>query len=431
MRLAKALVIAAPHSGAGKTVITLALLRALSRTGIGVDSRKIGPDYIDPAFHTAASGRACVNLDPWAMRPSLVRQLAGSASELTLVEGVMGLFDGALDGSGSSADLAASLGLPVVLVVDASKQSSSVGALVFGFANFRADVQIAGVIFNKVGSARHEKLLRAALEPLGIVCLGAVYRHDDLVLPSRHLGLVQAGEHGDLDGFLDRAGALVAVQVDLKKLAAMAVPIVGKADGSVAGLAPLGQRIAVARDGCFAFFYDHILSAWQGLGAQVLPFSPLANEGPSPDCDGVYLPGGYPELQAGKLAAAGKFFAGLRDAAQRDALIYGECGGYMVLGRALVDGEGVRHEMAGLLPHVTSMKDKVRHLGYRVLTHKSRLPFAPELRGHEFHYSTQIEGAGEALFDASDALGEVLPAMGLARNNVMGSYAHVIDEAGR
>lgn len=426
-RLANGLVIAAPHSGSGKTLVTLALLRALKRASVNVCSRKVGPDYIDPAFHRAASGRACLNLDPWAMRPELVSHLAQASGELMLVEGVMGLFDGALDGSGSTADLAVALGLPIVLVVDASKQSGSVGALVLGFDRFRKDVQIAGVIFNKVGSARHEKLLRAALEPLGIACLGAIHRHADLDLPSRHLGLVQAGEHSELEGFLNQAAELIAAQVDLEMLTAIASPVANAV--AVEGLAPLGQRVGVARDGFFAFCYDHLIEGWRAQGAEILPFSPIADEPVPGDVDAIYLPGGYPELQVGLLSGAENFFASLRDAAARDVLIYGECGGYMVLGQAIIDGAGERHQMAGLLPQVTSMVERVRHLGYRVLRHQSRLPFAAELRGHEFHYSTQVEGEGETLFAARDALGEALPAMGLQLGNVMGSYAHIIDEA--
>lgn len=428
--------IAAPSSGAGKTTVTLALIAALRAAGHRVASAKAGPDYIDPAFHAAASGRACVNLDPFAMRPALIRTLAAQqagGAELFVTEAMMGLFDGAADGTGSAADLAAMTGARIVLVVDCARQSHSVAALVSGFHNFRAGTRMSGLILNRVGSPRHRAMLVDALRPLEIPVLAALPRHADLVLPERHLGLVQAGEHGDIAAFLARAGEWMSSHADLEALAELA-----RSDSIAAGsdalpevqpFAPLGQRIAVARDAAFAFAYPHMLAGWQAAGAELSVFSPLADEAPAAGADAVFLPGGYPELHAGRLAAAGTFRSGLRAAAARGALVYGECGGYMALGEGLVDAAGVRHAMLGLLPLETSFAERRRHLGYRRLVPLAGAPFEGDLMGHEFHYATTLaEAAGAArLFAVSDALGADLGEAGLRVGQVMGSFCHVID----
>ncbi|MBB3999651.1 cobyrinate a,c-diamide synthase [Aureimonas pseudogalii] len=430
--------LAAPHSGSGKTLATLALLRWLARRGVEVAPAKAGPDYIDPAFHAAASGRSSVNLDPWAMRPALLRRLAGSGDRPLVVEGMMGLFDGAADGTGSAADLAVLLGLPVVLVIDCARQSHSVAALVRGFRDHRADVVLGGLILNRVGSARHEAMLRAALEPLGLPVLVALPARADLALPERHLGLVQAGETEGLEAFLERAADGIGEGLDEALLMRLlAGP--GRADADLSGtqgtgspaatpLTPLGQRIAVARDVAFAFAYPHLLDGWQAAGAELSFFSPLADEGPAPDADAVFLPGGYPELHAGRLADAAGFRAGVHAAAVRGARIYGECGGYMALGETLEDADGKTHAMLGLLPLATSFRLRRRHLGYRRLSPLEASPWAHPLTAHEFHYATVLrEGEADRLFAARDALGADLGAMGLARGRVAGSFLHVVD----
>lgn len=428
-RFAKGIVLAAPSSGAGKTTITLALLKALSLRGIAVSSAKVGPDYIDPAFHAAASGSACINLDPYAMRAGLIKALAArqaADTELLLVEGVMGLFDGAADGTGSTADLAAMLGLPVVLVIDAAKQTQSVAALVRGFRHHRDDTNVAGVILNRIGSPRHAAMIEKALAEIAMPVLGAVPRSDCLTLPERHLGLVQAGEHGDLERFLDDAAAHVGAHVDLDALARLAKPVAPAP--ATSRLQPLGQRIAVARDIAFAFSYPHLLDGWQARGAELSFFSPLADEPPDTNADAVFLPGGYPELHGATLAEASTFRQGMQAAATKGTLIYGECGGYMTLGDGLIDAKGTRHAMLGLLPLETSFAVKKLHLGYRRLTPFTDLPFPGGVAAHEFHYASVVrEGAAERLFSACDALGQPLSDMGLLRGRVMGSFAHVID----
>jgi cobyrinic acid a,c-diamide synthase len=433
------LIIAAPASGAGKTTVTLGLLRAYVRSGVAVASAKAGPDFIDPAFHAAASGRPCRNLDAWAMRPqTLAGNLAAlaEAGEFVLCEGVMGLFDGAGGAAlGSTAALARRLGWPVVLVVEVRGQGQSAAALIEGFAHHWADLRLAGVIFNGIGSPGHLRLLieacaRAVPE---VAVLGGLPRIAALALPERHLGLVQAGEHPALEGFLDHAADAVQRHLDLALLRRLAAP--GRLDGAGAPppLPPFGRHIAIARDAAFDFVYDAVLAGWRAAGATLSCFSPLADEGPEAAADAVYLPGGYPELYAGRLAGNRRFLGGLRGAAARGAALYGECGGYMVLGEGLVDAEGHRHAMAGLLPLETSFAERRLHLGYRQvsLAHDGPLGAAgTSFRGHEFHYATVLsEGPGTPLFDGADAEGRRLGPVGRVRGRVAGSFIHLIDRA--
>ena len=471
--MTRGLVIAAPASGSGKTTVTLALLRRLRDRGVRVASLKIGPDYIDPAFHAAASGRACFNADPWAMRAATFRAALAAASrdaDLVVAEGVMGLFDGATADEGSTADAAAAAGWPVVLVVDARAMAGSAAAVVHGFASYRRGVEVAGVIYNRVGSDRHAELLAEATAKTGLPVLGRLRHDPSLALPDRHLGLVQAAEHPDLERFLrDAAGAIGgAVDVDaLTRLArparpdalgagaappARAAPVptpvpapapapassaaepeadgVGSA-GSPVSLPVLGQHIAIARDEAFAFAYPLVLDGWRRAGAELSTFSPLAGEAPPPGADAVYLPGGYPELHAGRIAAARPFLEGLRAAAGRGALVYGECGGYMALGESLVDADGEAHAMAGLLPVATTFAGPRLTLGYRSARTLARGPLGAAgagFRGHEFHYARALhEGGGEALFRCADARGRDLGPAGRRAGRVMGSFVHLVD----
>ena len=407
------LILAAPSSGSGKTTVTLGLLRALRDRGVAVRGAKSGPDYIDPRFHEAASGAPCPNLDAWAMSPAMVAGLAAGPG-LLLIEGAMGLFDGAPpDGRGAVADLARKLALPVILVVDAARMAQSVAPLVAGFAGFDPAVRIAGVILNRAGSVRHEAMLRAAC-PLPV--LGAVPRDLSLAVPSRHLGLVQAGEHPEIEAFLSRAARIMAERIDLEALASLAAPL-PLADRMA--IAPPAQRIAVARDMAFAFAYPHLLDGWHHGGAEILPFSPLADE-PAPEADLVFLPGGYPELHAGRLAGNARFLRSLAGRA-----VHGECGGYMVMGDGLIDAEGGRHAMAGLLRLETSFAARRLHLGYRRLRGRYGA-FAGDWAGHEFHYATTLRSDGDPLWSVEDAEGTALPPDGLRAGRATGGFAHLI-----
>ncbi len=422
--MGQGVILSAPNSGAGKTTITLGILHALARRGMDVRGAKSGPDYIDPRFHEAACGQVCPNLDAWAMSPDRIKALAFDDS-LLVIEGAMGLFDGAPpDGKGATADLARILGLPVVLIVDAAKTAQSVAPLVAGFARHDADVNVAAVILNNVGSPRHEAMLRRALQPLGLPVLGVVYRQDGLTHPSRHLGLVQAGEHPDMSAYLTRAADTMEAAIDLVGLVALAGAL--PAPTAQTRRAPPAQRISIAQDQAFAFAYPHLLADWAAGGAELRFFSPLADEA-APEADLIFLPGGYPELHAGRLSNAARFRASLLAAADTDTQIYGECGGYMTLGETLTDADGVGHDMLGLLPLHTSFAKRKLHLGYRTVTATAG-PFTGTFAAHEFHYATTTQASGTPLFTANDAEGIDLGPFGLINGNTCGSFAHLIEK---
>ena len=435
---APGLIVAGPRSGAGKTTITIALLAALRRRGIAVQAAKVGPDYIDPAFHEAATGRPSVNLDSWAMKPSLLDALmddAASSAELLVIEGAMGLFDGIEAGpgrSGSTADLAARFGLPVLLVVDVSGQSQSAAALVRGFAAHDPEVRVGGIVLNRTASERHRRLVSGAVAALGIPILGALPREEAISLPERHLGLVQATEHGDLAERLARLAALAERHLDLDAILKLATPPrLNPAKAEIA-LPPPGTRIALARDEAFTFIYPHLIEGWRKAGAGIVHFAPLANEAPPEDCDCCWLPGGYPELHAGRLAAAHRFRDGLASfAATRP--VHGECGGYMVLGEALEDADGVSHRMTGLLGHATSFAERKLHLGYREARLLAGGPLGLEgarVRGHEFHYASLTATGNDAPFaELADGQGQSLGMTGGRRGHVTGTFFHAVASA--
>lgn len=417
--------VAAPRSGSGKTTITLGLVAAMRRRGVIVRTAKSGPDYIDPAFHAAASGAPGTNLDSWAMPPAMLDHLAHDAAagaELLVIESAMGLFDGvdALPGrSGSSADLAARYGLPVLLVLDISGQAQTAAAIARGFMLHDPAVRIGGVILNRVASDRHRRMAETAIAALGLPVLGAIPRDASLTLPERHLGLVQASEHASLATHLDRLAAMAEAHIDLDALLTGSVAI--PRGLPTAAIQPPGQRIALAHDAAFTFVYPHVLAAWRAAGAQILPFSPLADEPPPGDADAVWLPGGYPELHAAQLAAAERFRAGLRQfAATRP--VHGECGGYMALGAGLIDAQGKQHAMTGLLDHITSFATRKLHLGYRA----AALP-GGGIRGHEFHYASVYDPGTDAPYATlRDSGGADLGPAGGRRGHVTGSFFHAI-----
>jgi len=438
------LIIAAPRSGAGKTTVTLGLLRALRRRGCAVQPFKCGPDYIDPTFHEIAAGRPSFNLDSWAMGQELIDTLATEASagaDISIAEGVMGLFDGAAargqSGSGTTADLASHLGWPVVLVLDVTGQTETAAAVALGCARYRDDVDIAGVILNRVASERHLSLVAPAFDRIKMPVFGAILREDRLVLPERHLGLVQAREIAAIDERLDAFADIVGAAINLDAIrqsarpAKAAVAIRDKqSDRARSRLRPPGQRIALAQDRAFSFIYPHLLRQWRLAGAEIIPFSPLADEPPDATADAVWLPGGYPELHAGALASAHGFRQGLQKLARHSIPIHGECGGYMVLGRGLEDADGNRHEMTGLLGLETSFSNRRLHLGYR----RARLRVAcflgavgTEVLGHEFHYASTVLASGDPLVDCRDAAGAVVPEQGARQGSTTGTFFHVID----
>ncbi len=435
------LLISAPASGTGKTTVTLGLIAALRARGLVVQPFKCGPDYIDPAFHAAAAGRASVNLDSWAMAPGRIAALAGAAAgaDLVIAEGSMGLFDGVArageTGTGASADIAARMGWPVIAVLDVSGQAQTAAAVAAGLAAFRPGLRVAGVILNKVASPRHEALVRLGMQAAGLPVFGVLPRRAAVALPERHLGLVQAEELPRLSAILSEAAAFVAEHCDLEAIraAAGAAPV---ATPSAAPVPAPGARIALARDAAFSFVYPHLLSDWHAQGATILPFSPLADQAPDPSATVCWLPGGYPELHAGRLAAAERFRAGLTEFA-RTRPVHGECGGYMALGAGLVAADGTRHRMAGLLGLETSFAKRRMHLGYRLARplHPLPGPLATQpLRGHEFHYATILAQPDAPLARVEDANGAPVAETGSIRQasgggQVSGTFFHLIAPA--
>jgi cobyrinic acid a,c-diamide synthase len=375
-----------------------------------------------------------------------------AAPSLSLIEGAMGLFDGAglaathpHAADGSTASIAKITGWPVILVIDAGRMAESFAAIVHGFATLDPDITIGGIIINRVGSPRHTAKIRAALAAHASVrhipVLGALPRMAD-TLPSRHLGLVQAQERPDLHAFIATMAHQIRDCIDLPAVVELAQPLAtphhqnNAADVEHGFVPPLGQRIAIAQDAAFSFIYPHLLAGWRAAGASLHFFSPLKNEAPDAQADAVYLPGGYPELHAATLATATHFRRGMHAAQARGCWIFGECGGYMALGDGLVDKQGTPHRMLGLLPLETSFAKRALHLGYRMITplHATPLGNAP-LYGHEFHYATTLRAGAEsapcddALFLAQPADNRTATKQGLANGRVFGSFMHIIAAA--
>ncbi|WP_045837116.1 cobyrinate a,c-diamide synthase [Hyphomicrobium sp. 99] len=430
------LMIAAPRSGSGKTTVTLGLLRALVRRGLAVQPFKCGPDYIDPAFHAVAAARPSYNIDSWAMRWDRAADILTHSSrgaDVVICEALMGLFDGVSKagawGNGASADLAAKTGWPIILVLDVSGQSQTAAAAARGFQGFREGVTIAGVVLNRVGSPRHVRFASEALEAAGLSVIGALPRENSVVLPERHLGLVQAEETVEINARLDALADFIETHVDVARLLRLATP--GSVEvGGRTKVKPPAQRIALARDAAFSFVYPHLLEGWRAAGAEIIPFSPLADEAPDPGADLVWLPGGYPELHAGALSNADRFKSGIT-AFARSRPVHGECGGYMALGAGLVDAGGHRHQMTGLLGLETSFAKRKMNLGYRRAELLAPCPLGGAgelLTGHEFHYASILASPDEPLFTMQNSDGETLSGGGSRRGHVSGSFFHFIDK---
>ena len=439
----KGFMIAGTHSGCGKSTVAMGLNRLLSRRGLTVQPWKCGPDYIDPGFHTVAAGRACRNLDTRLMPASAVDELFfhhGREAEISLVEGVMGFYDG--DGGrrdeGSSYHLARTLRLPVFLVLDVRSMAQSAGALASGYLNYRPDTTVAGFILNRTGSARHEGMVRDAVESAtGLPVIGCVPRQKDISLPERHLGLVLAEEQkGELVKTLDRMADLLEANLDMEKLLSLAAvqgdkrpDKEGRLYGSTAkklDASFVRPRIAVARDEAFAFYYQDNLDLLESRGAELVPFSPLKESCLPEDCSAVYFGGGYPERFAETLSANESLKEELRQAAEAGMPIYGECGGYMYLAESLRDADGNLWPMTGLLQGRITMTSGLRALGYGDVRWKKDSFMAPRgtvVPGHLFHWSAlEDKTDGDTVF-SMDRRDDILEE-GFMYKNVLASYIH-------
>ncbi len=431
----KGFVVAGVASGVGKTTAAVGIMAALARRGLRVQPFKVGPDYIDPTYHRAACGVASRNLDSWMLPHEHLRELfvrAARGCDVAVVEGVMGLFDGASPDSdeGSTAEVARLLGLPVLLVVDARKVARSVAATVLGFRQFDPRIRIAGVLLNGIASPRHLEFCRRPIEEAaGVPVVGYLPRRDDLQLPERHLGLVPEVEGPVARDFFDRLAAQVEATVDLDLLLRLAeAPDPPPGPPRLFPPEPLPKRavIAVARDRAFSFYYQDALDLLSAWGAELVPVSPLEDTSLPEGCGALYLGGGFPELYARELAANVPFLRAVREAERRGLPVYAECGGLMYLGRELLDAGGCAHVMTGLLPIRTSMEGARLQLGYRTvraLADGPVLASGEEARGHEFHYSNlEVLEAAPAAYEVLNQPGRL---EGFRAGSVWASYVHL------
>jgi cobyrinic acid a,c-diamide synthase len=432
------LVIAGTHSGVGKTTLTAGVIAALCRRGLTVQPFKVGPDYIDPTYHTLAAGRPCRNLDTWMLPPESVRSLfarAAAAADVAVIEGVMGLYDGAdYDGeTGSTAEVAKLLRAPVIVVLDASRMARSAGAVALGYQRFDGGLPLAGFVVNRVAGEGHGRgVASAVVHATGLPVLGWLPRGEGLHVPERHLGLIPTSEPGRWEEFIGTAGDLVSRHLDIDRLLAIAreaLPLPVADDGAAP---PAGDRpvIAVARDEAFQFTYEDNLDLLRAAGAEVVFFSPLRDAALPPGAGCVILSGGFPEVYAEALSANRPLRAALSTAHQQGMPIYAECGGLMYLTQAIVDGDARQHAMVGLLPGRSVMSGRLT-LGYRLARAEGRswlLPQGEMVRGHEFHYSVWEDRPANLppawLLTPRSGEGEARPE-GACLGSLWASYVHL------
>jgi cobyrinic acid a,c-diamide synthase len=434
----KGFLIAATKSGSGKTTITLGLLAALMKRGLKVTPFKVGPDFIDPGHHTRVTGRVSRNLDGWMLSRSYNRKCfteTPSGTDMVVVEGVMGLFDG-YDGTseaGSSSQMAKWLDLPVILVVDCKSMARSAAALLQGFERFDPGLKFAGVVFNRLGSGRHLTYLKDAIrDHVDMPCLGGLYRNDDITIPERHLGLVTRDDHPLTSEMIDHLARFVESGIDIDHLID-SLPDISSPTTAPArqqGMPERKVRIGVARDNAFCFYYEDNLELLAANGAELVFFSPMADSTLPPELDGLYFGGGYPELFAGRLADNTEIRLQISRWAELGMPVYGECGGFMYLCRDITDVDGRKYPMTGCFPLSTRMFSRLKSLGYREVTlgaHTILGPVGKTIRGHEFHYSDLAGPVGsvETNYQVSTRVGMKKKAEGYQNRRCLGSYIHL------
>ena len=424
------LIIAATQSGSGKTTITTGLLAALKNRGLDVQSYKIGPDYIDTGWHTLASGKISHNLDSWLVGADRLREIFtanSSGADISIIEGVMGLYDGGRGGISSTAEISKLLNAPVILVIDAKSMGTSAAAVALGFREFDKSINLAGVILNRLGSDSHKKMIVDALDRLGIKCFGAIRRNDEFILPERHLGLVPTTENKSVD-VIKKICAAVETQVDIDALITLAknsAPLEGFIyDKKISPTI----KIAVARDEAFSFYYGESLRELEKLGAEIVFFSPLNDETLPENISGLIIGGGFPEMFSARLEQNKKIRAEIFNAAQSGLPIFAECGGFMYLMRELIDFDGKSFEMCGAIDGAATMTNKLQTVGYveaEILKDCAIGRAGDKIRAHEFHFSKEIKTADEKIFKCKRMRTGKEYFAGAAKKNLVASYLHI------
>jgi cobyrinic acid a,c-diamide synthase len=430
------IVIAGTGSGVGKTTITIGLMAALQKKGCVVQGFKCGPDYIDTSYHTAVTGRPSRNLDSWMFSPNIVKEVlqrGSDGADISVIEGVMGFYDGKDPRSdkGSTAEISIITGSPVVLIVDCSGMARSAAAMVKGYQTLSENVNIVGIIANKVGGQGHFQLIKDAVEQeCHIPVIGYMSRETEIEMPERHLGLVPSIERGDLDNFFDKLGELAAKTIDLELLYKLAQGTELHFDAADSIFAPKPKkevRIAVAHDAAFNFYYQENLELLENTGAELVCFSPLHNERVPADIHGLYIVGVFPEEFAAELSKQTGSMESIRQAIDAGLPTLAECGGFMYLCKELYSMDGKRHQMAGVIPGKVKMQKRLAALGYREITGRNGnylLKEGQAAKGHEFHYSTfHTEEELPAAYETKGMRGTALE--GYFNRNLVAGYTHI------
>lgn len=430
------IIIAGTHSGVGKTTIVTGILAVLKQRGLTVQSYKVGPDYIDPGYHQLASGKVAHNLDTWLIPtdklvPIFTKTALGN--DIVIVEGVMGLYDGGRTGVSSTAAIAKLLKAPVILVIDAKSVGESAAAIALGFKMYDQEVNLAGVIINRLGSTNHQNMICEALDKIKIPVLGCIYRSEALYMPERHLGLTPVTEH-DAQSMISHLQEKISAQIDIDELLKIAhhssnistTPEVTNNHPSL-----LNVRIGVAQDEAFSFYYPESLDLLKTLGAEIIPFSPIKDT-KLPQVDGLIFGGGFPEMFVNELTNNKAMHESIRQACQEGIPLYAECGGFMYLTKQIIDFNGQEHDMVGVIPAKCNMESKLQTVGYveaTALTDSVLCAAGDVLRGHEFHFSQMTNDNTPEPFPwafefKKTRTGEVYTG-GYAYKNIVASYLHM------
>ena len=425
------LIIAATQSGSGKTTITAGILAALKNRGLDVQPYKVGPDYIDTGWHALACGKISHNLDSWLVGVDNLKKIfvdTSRGADISIIEGVMGLYDGGRGGISSTAEISKILDAPIVLIIDAKSMGTSAAAVALGFKEFDKSINLAGVILNRLGSDSHKKIIVDALNELGIKCFGAIKRNDEFFLPERHLGLVPTAENNS-GGVIKKICAAVENQVDIDALINLAknsAPF--KIIPNSSFLNPNCLSIAVARDEAFNFYYDASLNELKNLGAKIVYFSPLHDEHLPEGISGLIIGGGFPEMFAARLEQNKKIRAEIFHAVENNLPTFAECGGFMYLMKNLVDFDGKSFEMCGVLDGVATMTNKLQTVGYvaaEILSDCVLGAAGEKIRAHEFHFSTAENFSGEKIFKCTRMRTNKEYFAGAVKKNLVASYLHI------